>query len=182
MDKNKCKKVLPVGSAGIKDDSVNTVKNGPLFFYRLLEYTLLDVLVDEHGLSNASDFLYKAGHKAGLTLAKEFLDFKLDFNDFFIQLSKLLQDNQLGLLGVEEFNLENSTFIFTISEDLEYNDCSKESNAIICRYDEGLIAGVMKAYTGENIIVNEVDCWARGSGCWRFRGAPAKSQKEKHSI
>ena len=182
MDENKCKKVLPEGSAERKEDNVNTVKNSPLFFYKLLEYTLLDVLVDEHGIANASDFLYKAGHKAGLTLAKEFLDFQLDFNDFFIQLSKLLKDNQLGFLSVEEFNLENSTFIFTISEDLEYNGCSKHSNDIICCYDEGLIAGIMEAYTGENIVVNEVDCWARGSGCCRFRGAPVARKKEKHSI
>lgn len=182
MDKNKCKSVLTTDSVGCKDVSLSKLENNPLFFYKLLECTMQDVLVNEQGFANASDFLYKAGHQAGLTLAAKFLNFKQDFTGFSMQLGELLRDNLLGIFAVEEFNEENSKFIFTISEDPERTGFCKHEGSIVSRYAEGLIAGIMEAYMGVKLDVNEVDCWARGTGRCRFRGAPVTGKKEKHMI
>ena len=49
-------------------------------------------------------------------------------------------------------------------------DCSglPLSEETICDYDEGFIAGVLKAYTGKDFFVKEVDCWATGDRVCRF--------------
>jgi len=163
----------------VKEGRENLGENMPVFFYRLLEYKLLDVLSKEYGPSKANELFYKAGHNAGMAFVKNFIDCEQDFSGFVAQLGKLLRDNLLGILDVEEFHRENLTFIFTISEDL---DCSgrKPTDEVVCHYDEGFIAGIMEAYTGEKFDVNEVDCWARGSGICRFRGTPSALKKQKY--
>ena len=65
--------------------------------------------------------------------------------------------------------MEKLSFILTISQDL---DCSglEPTGEVVCHYDEGLISGIMEAYTGKKFSVKEVDCWANGNGICRFRG------------
>jgi uncharacterized protein len=35
-------------------------------------------------------------------------------------------------------------------------------------YDEGFISGILKAYSGRDFRVREVDCWATGDRVCRF--------------
>jgi len=143
----------------------------PVLFYRLLEYTMLDVLVNEYGPEQAATLFFKAGHKAGMALAQNTINLNQDVDGFMVELKKVLQDNLLGILEIEEFNMEKLFFILTISQDL---DCSglESTGEVVCHYDEGLISGIMEAYTGKKFSVKEVDCWANGNGTCRFRGQP----------
>ena len=158
--------------AGLGDIKGGREKLGeymPILFYRLLEYTMLDVLANEYGPDKASELFFKAGHKAGIALAQNTLDLNKDFDGFVGQLGQFLEDNLLGILKIEEFHREKLSFILTISQDL---DCSglESTGEVVCHYDEGLISGIMEAYTGKKFSVKEVDCWANGNGTCRFRG------------
>ena len=157
------------GLGDIKGGRENLGEYMPVLFYRLLEYTMLDVLVNEYGPDKASELFFKAGHKAGIALAQNTLDLNKDFDGFVGQLGQVLEDNLLGILKIEEFHREKLSFILTISQDL---DCSglESTGEVVCHYDEGLISGIMEAYTGKKFSVKEVDCWANGNGTCRFRG------------
>jgi len=58
--------------------------------------------------------------------------------------------------------------VMTVGEDL---DCSglPITGETICHYDEGFIAGILKAYTKQNYVVREVDCWSTGARICRFK-------------
>jgi uncharacterized protein len=143
--------------------------------YRLLQYTFRDVLVSELGPGNASDIVVKAGRLAGVEFCNNMLDTSLGFNDFISQLQRVLKEQAIGILRIENADLENLKFTLTISEDL---DCSGLpcTDEVVCQYDEGFIAGILTAYTGKSFTAREVDCWASGDRVCRF-SASAEDEK-----
>ncbi|HBR02735.1 MAG TPA: 4-vinyl reductase, partial [Ruminiclostridium sp.] len=64
-------------------------------------------------------------------------------------------------------DFENMIFILTVSEDL---DCSglPATGETVCNYDEGLIMGILEAYTSRQFTVKEVNCWSTGDWTCRF--------------
>ena len=76
---------------------------------------------------------------------------------------------KIGLLRVEECDFEKGEFVITVHEDL---DCSglPATGELVCRYDEGFLAGILEMYTGKRFQVREVECWASGSRVCRFKG------------
>lgn len=74
---------------------------------------------------------------------------------------------KIGILRVEEANLDRMHFVLTVAEDL---DCSglPMIDEQICTYDEGFIAGLLYAQTGQEFSVKEVDCWCSGDRVCRF--------------
>lgn len=143
----------------------------PVIVYRLMQYTLLDVLSDELGLSKANSFFLAAGHLAGVEFAKNALNCNLDFNNFISHLQETLKLLKIGIFRMEAFNPENGEIVVTVGEDL---DCSglPITNENVCVYDEGFISGILETYTGKNYHVKEIDCWASGARVCRFKGAP----------
>ncbi|MCL2163598.1 MAG: 4-vinyl reductase [Oscillospiraceae bacterium] len=162
--------------------SLGDIKNGrgdlgeemPVIVYRLMQYTLLDVLSSEFGLKKANEFFSRAGYLAGVEFAKNVLKLSLDFNGFISHLQETLKQLKVGILRMENFNEENGEIVLTVGEDL---DCSglPVTNENVCIYDEGFISGILEMYTGKKYIVREVDCWASGDRVCRFRGAPIAS-------
>lgn len=73
----------------------------------------------------------------------------------------------IGILRVEKANIEEGSFILTVSEDL---DCSglPELGYEICTYDEGFITGLLESFTSRKFKVKEVDCWCTGDRTCRF--------------
>ncbi len=136
--------------------------------YRLMQYTLRDVLIRRLGPKAAGDIFYEAGKRAGEEFCKHLLDPKLEFNAFIAQLQERLKENGVGIFRVEEASLEDLTLQITVAEDL---DCSglPVSDEMVCDYDEGFIAGILETYTGEPIRAKEIDCWASGARICRFR-------------
>lgn len=143
----------------------------PVVVYRLMQYTLLDILSNEFGLERANKFFWSAGHLAGTEFAKNVLNMELDFNSFISHLQEKLKDLKIGILRMESFNPENGEITLTVGEDL---DCSglPVTNENVCVYDEGFISGILEKYTGNKYNVKEIDCWASGDRVCRFKGVP----------
>ncbi len=136
--------------------------------YRLMQYTLRDVLIKRFGVARADEVMYEAGRLAGAEFCKNLLDRSRDLDGFVADLKDKLISLNVGILQVEKVDLEKMELVLTVSEDL---DCSglPVSNESICTYDEGFIAGVLHAYLGKEFDVKEIDCWATGERTCRFR-------------
>jgi len=139
--------------------------------YRLMQFTLRDVLIKEFGPEAADRIYYDAGRSAGREFFKNLVTQKTDFNEFVIDLQKLLSDLSIGILRVEKADLDNMTFTLTVAEDL---DCSglPVTNEYICTYDEGFINGLFLEFTGREFEVREIDCWCSGERVCRFDVKP----------
>jgi len=144
----------------------------PIVVYRLMQYTLLDVLSSEFGLERANKFLLSAGYLAGKEFVKNILDLSLAFDNFISHLQETRREFKIGILRMEHFDQETGNMTLTIGEDL---DCSglPVTNENVCIYDEGFMSGIFESYTGKKYNVKEVDCWASGDRVCRFKGAPA---------
>jgi len=141
----------------------------PVLVYRLMQYTMLDVLCKEHGLEQANDYFRRAGFLAGMEFTKNTLDLSVKFNTFIANLQKILLELKIGVLRMEAFDPNTGDIVLTVGQDL---DCSglPITNENVCNYDEGFISGILEAYTGKKYDVREVDCWANGDRVCRFKG------------
>ncbi|MBF0536600.1 MAG: 4-vinyl reductase [Nitrospirae bacterium] len=140
--------------------------------YRLMQFTLRDVIIQEFDVATAERIYYKAGELAGRELFKAAITQKSDFNAFIKELQELLANLKIGVLRIEEADLNNMELTLTVAEDL---DCSglPVSDETICTYDEGFISGLLLEFTGRKFDVKEVDCWCSGDRVCRFKVKPA---------
>ena len=141
----------------------------PVLVYRLMQFTMLDVLSKALGAEKANDYFREAGFLAGTEFAKNVLDLKVEFNAFSANLQKSLQELKIGILRIEDFSIETGEVTLAVEQDL---DCSglPITNENVCSYDEGFIAGILQSYSGKKYRVREVDCWASGARTCRFKG------------
>lgn len=141
----------------------------PVLVYRLMQYTMLDVLSRAYGDETANAHFREAGYLAGMAFAKHVLDIQVNLNTFLASLQNKLKELKIGILRMESFNEATGDMVLTLGEDL---DCSgiPITNDTVCYYDEGFIAGVLEIYTGKKYHVREIDCWANGDRVCRFRG------------
>lgn len=151
----------------IKSGRGNLGEGMPVLIYRLMQYTMLDVLSKDMGEEAANRYFRAAGFLAGTEFAKNTLDLKADLDTFIADLQKSMAVLKVGILRVEELDAISGNMVLTVSEDL---DCSglPITNENVCTYDEGFIAGILGAYSGKNYDVREVDCWASGDRTCRF--------------
>ena len=135
--------------------------------YRLMQFTLRDVLIKEFDVETADKIFYEAGKHAGKEFCKELITQKDDFNEFIVELQELLKKLKIGILRLEKSDLEKMKFILTIAEDL---DCSglPVSDETICKYDEGFISGLFSEHTGKRFNAAEIDCWCSGDRVCRY--------------
>jgi len=143
--------------------------------YRLMQYTMRDVLIKRYGPQTASQILYESGENAGKSFCENVLDKGLELNEFVSNLQDALKKYGVGILRLEKVDLENNSFVLTVEEDL---DCSglPMINETVCDYDEGFIAGILKSYTGKPFNVTETDCWATGDRVCRFEANQVQSE------
>lgn len=135
--------------------------------YRLMQYTMRAVLEKEFGDEKTRQLLVQAGRLAGAEFCQNVLDTSLPFNKFIAQLHDALLELSVGILRMEQSDVENLKFTATVSEDL---DCSglPIKGVTVCDYDEGFIEGIFQMYTGKKFDVKEVDCWTTGERTCRF--------------
>jgi len=136
--------------------------------YRLMQFTLRDIMIREFGVERTDKVFYDAGQLAGREFYKNVMqhDFA-DFNEFIKELQEKLKELKVGILRVEYADLENLQFTLTVAEDLDCSGipvCTEQ----ICTYDEGFINGILFEYTGIDFHVKEVDCWCSGDRVCRF--------------
>jgi hypothetical protein len=135
--------------------------------YRLMQFTLRDVLEKYGGSQFADEIFYQAGLLAGKAFYHNILGEIGDFKELIHSLQNNLLSLNIGVLRVEEADLRTGSLILTVSEDL---DCSglPELDYEICVYDEGFIAGLLETYSGKPYDVKEIDCWCTGDRTCRF--------------
>lgn len=135
--------------------------------YRLMQFCFRDVLEQEFGTEKADAIFYQAGKLAGRAFYQHLVKPTNDLNDFVRQLQAILREMGIGILRIEQADIERGNFTLTVSEDL---DCSglPELDYEICVYDEGFIAALMESFTGKRFRVKEVDCWCTGDRTCRF--------------
>ncbi|MBF0480405.1 MAG: 4-vinyl reductase [Desulfovibrionaceae bacterium] len=151
----------------------NLGPNTRLEVYRLMQFVFRDVFERNYGTEKTDEIFYDAGKLAGDHFYKNIFAGITDFNEFVKKLQIVLKDMGIGILRIEKADLENGSFVLTVSEDL---DCSglPEMDSEICVYDEGFIAGLMESFTGKRFKVKEVDCWCTGDRTCRFTAEVVK--------
>ena len=140
--------------------------------YRLMQFTLRDVIIQEFDTATADRLYFKAGELAGRELYKNAITQKTDFGAFIQELQELLSALKIGILRIEKSDMEKLEFTLTVAEDLDCSGlpvCDEE----ICTYDEGFIGGLLESFTGKKFNVKEVDCWCSGDRVCRFDVKPA---------
>lgn len=153
----------------VKVGRENLGEEMPVTVYRLLQYTMKDVLDERYGAEASDDIFRTAGHRAGMSFAQNVLGKADSFDAFVAELQQQLKALKIGILRIEKADMEQMRFTLTVSEDL---DCSglpvTDESETVCVYDEGFIAGILESYTGQPFDVREIDCWATGDRTCRF--------------
>ena len=146
----------------------NLGHNTRLEVYRLMEFTFRDVLERRLGTEETDRIFYTAGKLAGEQFYQHMLGPVDSFDAFLEKVQRALREMNIGILRVEEADLQRGLFTVTVSEDL---DCSglPELDYEICTYDEGFISGLLESFTGRPFRVKEIDCWCTGDRTCRFR-------------
>lgn len=144
----------------------------PVAVYRLAQYTMREALKQRFGAETAGDLLREAGWIAGREFCLNTLNRDQALTAFLAELQARLKELAIGVLRIENADLDRLELTVTVSEDL---DCSglAVTGETICDYDEGFIAGILHAYSGQDFSVTEVDCWATGDRTCRFAIKPA---------
>lgn len=140
--------------------------------YRLMQFTLRDMLIKKFDVATADRLYFEAGELAGREFCKALINKKNNFSEFVQELQELLKNLKIGILRIEKADLDTMNFVMTVAEDL---DCSglPVSDENICTYDEGFIGGLLTEYSGTPFEAKEVDCWCSGDRVCRFEVKPA---------
>ena len=135
--------------------------------YRLMQFTLRDILIRDHGVEAADKIFFEAGKQAGQAYCNNILTETKNLDGMFADLQRTMKELGIGIFRVESADPDKDSFVITVAEDLDCSGlpvCSEE----ICTYDEGFIAGLLLAYSGKDFDVKEVDCWCSGGRVCRF--------------
>ena len=161
----------------IKDGRGHLGEDVPVLIYRLMQYTMLDVITRDFGLEKSDEIFRASGFLAGKEFAANTLDLSVEFDVFLANLQAALEEYRIGILRMEEFDDSTGSITLTIGQDL---DCSglPITNETVCTYDEGFVAGVLNEFTGKEYDVREIDCWASGNRTCRFRGMVVNTRLE----
>ncbi len=142
--------------------------------YRLMQFTLRDSAIKHTDPELAARIFYDAGYNSGRALYENLIAPVSDFSELINKLQKKLADLNVGILRIEEANIDDLTFTLTVSEDLDCSGLPLHEEAI-CTLDEGLIAGILESYTDTPFNVKEIDCWCTGDRTCRFRAIAIKA-------
>lgn len=143
-------------------------KNMPVMVYRLMQYTMRDVLEKHLGAQQTNNLFSEAGYKAGTEFCKNLLDCTLNFDGFIANLTEILFENGIGMLRIEKADFEKLSFVLMVSEDIDCSGLPYDS-VTYCDYDEGFLAGIFNTYTERDFAVKEIDCWGTGDRSCRFK-------------
>lgn len=151
----------------IDEGRPNLGQTASVAVYRLMQFTLRDVMIQQCGVEQTDAMFFAAGKRAGMEFYEHLLTKNQAFPQFVNELQQVLKDLKIGVLRVEKSDLERLIFTLTVAEDL---DCSglPVCDEQICTYDEGFIAGLLETHTAKRFAVKEVDCWCSGDRVCRF--------------
>lgn len=142
--------------------------NTTIEVYRLLQFTLRDILETRWGTDVVDEVFRDAGALAGKAFFERYCADVSDIPSLAKMVQMQFRNMGIGIVRFEKADADTMTFQLTVDEDL---DCSglPDSADHICVYDEGFIKGILDAFTGRNFTVREVDCWCSGARTCRFK-------------
>ena len=151
----------------------NLGANTDVDVYRLMQFTMRDVLEDKYGSEIADEVFRNAGKLAGTEFYMKFIHPAETLNDFVSKVQNILREKRIGVLRVEKVDMDDGKIMLTVDEDL---DCSglPELDYETCIYDEGFIAALFDCFTQENWTAKEIDCWCTGARTCRFDVSKSK--------
>ena len=130
------------GLGDIKEGRGSLGEEMPVLVYRLMQYTMMDVMSREMGEEKANEFFRAAGFLAGTEFARNALDLKQDFSEFAASLQKALADLKVGILRIESFDPDTGNMVICVNERIDCGGIpASDKNFIV--YDEGFISGVL---------------------------------------
>jgi predicted hydrocarbon binding protein len=135
--------------------------------YRLLQYTLRDVLEEHLGMDETDEIFFSAGELAGRVFYERYIAPVYSLDEFVSKTQQMLREKKIGVLRIEELGNELEQIVLTMDEDL---DCSglPELDYETCIYDEGFISALFHCFTGRSWRAKEIDCWCTGARTCRF--------------
>lgn len=135
--------------------------------YRLMQFTIRDVLEAELGREKADELFYEAGYVSGKHFYNQYIGNPETLEEFVSKSQQALKDKGIGVLRIEEADMGGKRVLLTVDEDL---DCSglPETDFEICVYDEGFISALFECFTGAKWLAKEIDCWCTGARTCRF--------------
>ncbi len=151
----------------INDARPSLGKNLSIEIYRLLQFTMRDVMEQRYGTEAADTLFYDSGVLAGKHFFERYCAGITDLNILVKTIQERFKELGVGIFRVENADADNGKFTFVVDEDL---DCSglPDNDEHICVYDEGFIKGILEAFSGDSYDVKEVDCWSSGARTCRF--------------
>ncbi|MDR2588682.1 MAG: 4-vinyl reductase [Spirochaetales bacterium] len=146
----------------------NLGKEVDLELYRLMQFTLRDVIEQTYSTEEADRLFREAGKVAGKVFYEKYINPVSSVEEFVSKTQKVLKEKKLGILRVEEAMLEQGKILLTVDEDL---DCSglPELDYETCIYDEGFISSLFEGFTKSEWDAREIDCWCTGARTCRFQ-------------
>ena len=141
--------------------------------YRLLQFTLRDILEQRYGTKETDAIFLEAGTLAGKEFFKNYCSEAKDVPSLAKLIQQQFKDLRIGIVRFEIADVENLTFQLTVDEDL---DCSglPDTHDQVCVYDEGFIKGILDSFTGFDFTVEEIDCWCSGARTCRFKAVVSR--------
>lgn len=141
--------------------------------YRLMQFSFRDVIEQHVGTKKTEQIFFEAGELAGKEFYKHMLTPTSDLNEFVRQLQEALREMGIGILRIEQADMEKGEIVLTVSEDLDCSGLPELGNEV-CTFDEGFISALLESFSGVKFIVKEIDCWCTGDRTCRFS---AKTEK-----
>ena len=89
----------------ISEGRPNLGKTMDIVVYRLMQFTLRDIMIKDFGAQKADEIFYEAGRWAGINFFNNVVTQKQDFNEFIKELQNLLRDLKIGILRVEKSDM-----------------------------------------------------------------------------
>ncbi|MDR1571236.1 MAG: 4-vinyl reductase [Clostridiales Family XIII bacterium] len=151
----------------IEDGRPNLGSQVDLDVYRLLQFTMRDVLESRFGSDVTDEIFFDAGKMAGGEFYEHYIKPVESVEEFVKKTQDVLKDKRIGVLRLEESMLDQGRVVLTIDEDL---DCSglPELDYETCIYDEGFVSALFESFTSEKWRAEEIDCWCTGARTCRF--------------
>lgn len=152
---------------GVEDGRPNLGAKVDLEIYRLMQFTLRDVLERKCGAEETDAIFFEAGRLAGTEFYQQYIHPVTSIDEFISKTQSVLQEKKIGILKIEEALPEQGRVLLTVDEDL---DCSglPELDYETCIYDEGFISALFERFTGKSWRAKEIDCWCTGARTCRF--------------
>lgn len=155
----------------VYDGRPNLGKEAGVEMYRLMQYTLRDILAQKFGVEETDEIFFKAGYLAGCEFYGRYIEPVSCLDEFVSKSQKVLREKKIGILRIEEIGAHLEKVILAVDEDL---DCSglPELDYEICIYDEGFISALFECFTKQPWSAKEIDCWCTGARTCRFIVTP----------